>query len=87
MKTIFTVLVEKLLVGSLPEKLIGTEAPSIKGEIPSQGGDTPSHRLLQDLFRDYLPFWAVTVIGMLTHVHTSKSGKKKGLETAYLKIR
>lgn len=87
MKTIFTVLVEELLVGRLPENLIGAEAPSIKGESPSQGGDTSSHMLIWALFRDYLPFWVVTVMGMLTHVHTNKSGRKKDLEAAHIKIR
>lgn len=80
-KTIFTVLVEKLFVGRPPEKLIWAWAPSRKGENTSQRGDTPSHGLVQVLSKDHLPFQAIIVTGMLTLVGTNKSGKEKSPET------
>lgn len=81
MKTIFTVLVEKLLVGRPPEKLIWAWAPSRKGESTCQRADTPSHVLVQVLSKDRLPFQAIIVTGMLTLVGTNKSGKEKSPET------
>lgn len=81
MKTIFTVLVEKLLVGRPPEKLIRAWAPSRKGENTSQRRDTPSHGLVQVLSKGRLPFQAIIVTGMLTLVGTNKSGKEKSPES------
>lgn len=50
-------------------------------------GHTPGHMLVQAVFKDYLPFWPVTVIGLLAYVHTNKSGKKQDLETDHIKIK
>lgn len=80
-KTIFTVLVEKLLVGRQPRKA-DKSMGSIKKrrEHKSEKGYSPA----MGLFRfcpGRLPFQAIIVTGMLTLVGTNKSGKDKSPES------